>query len=292
MVTRKTSKAQIVEVKNFTIEEIDAGIRKLKRRIEEIHGLSGSNVRYDDAKVETAQTNMRETIREVFGQNSPEFSDHQYHEIWYGGYDVSEDADEIQSKFMAGIPQTVGVLEGLIARLEEKREDLVDSPGQPSQMSTENPTALASEIQSIFIVHGHDEEAKQTVARFIEKLKLNSVILSERPNEGRTIIEKFEKHSNVGYAIVLLTPDDMGYPREEPEKTRPRARQNVILELGYFVGRLTRSKVCALYKGSVEMPSDFHGVIYLPMDEADGWKLKLASELKSAGIEVDLNLAI
>lgn len=288
MATRKTITQPPIEVRKFTIQEIDAGIRKLRRRIEEVNGLSGSEIGYRDAKVTMAESNIREMIREVFGQNSPEFYDHQHHTIWDGGYNMYDDEYESQRKFLAGIPQTVGILEGLIARLEEKRADLTEFPHKNSPSSA----IEHSLTRKVFVVHGHDEESKQTVARFLEKLKLEAIVLSERPNEGRTIIEKFEKNSDVGFAIVLLTPDDMGYTKDNHDQIRPRARQNVILELGYFVGRLSRSKVCALYKGTVEMPSDFHGVIYLPMDDAGGWKLKVASELKQAGIDVDLNLAI
>lgn len=292
MATRKAPALPIIEIKRFTIPDIDAGIRKLRRRIEEVNGLSASQLKHNDAKVEIAESNIREAIREVFGQNSPEFNDYQYHTIWDGGYGMDDDEYEMQHKFLAGIPKTVGILEGLIARLEEKRVDLAELENLSPAENVVLPAKKASLTRKVFVVHGHDEEAKQTVARFLEKLKLEAVVLSERPNEGRTIIEKFEKNSDVGFAIVLLTPDDMGYPKDDHNQLRPRARQNVILELGYFVGRLSRSKVCALYKGTVEMPSDFHGVIYLPMDEGGGWKLKVASELKQAGIAVDLNLAI
>lgn len=292
MAIRKTTTPPIIEVKKFTIPEIDAGIRKLRRRIEEVNGLSGSQIQYGDAKVKIAESNIREAVREVFGQNSPEFNDHQYHTIWDGGYGMYDDEYEMQRKFLAGIPQTVGILEGLIARLEGKRVDLAESEDFSPHENASHTATVSSLTRKVFVVHGHDEGAKQTVARFLEKLRLEAVVLSERPNEGRTIIEKFEKNSDVGFAIVLLTPDDMGYPKDDHDQIRPRARQNVILELGYFVGRLSRSKVCALYKGTVEMPSDFHGVIYLPMDEGGGWKLKVASELKQAGIEVDLNLSI
>lgn len=292
MATRKTATPPVIEVKKFTISEIDAGIRKMRRRIEEVNALAGSGIQRGDAKVKTAESNFRETIREVFGQNSPEFHDHEYHTILAGGYGLYDDEYELQHKFLAGIPHTVGILEGLIARLEEKRTDLAESEKLSSHANATHHSTNPSMTRRVFVVHGHDEEAKQSVARFLEKLRLEAVVLSERPNEGRTIIEKFEKNSDVGFAIVLMTPDDMGYPKDDPDQSRPRARQNVILELGYFVGRLSRSKVCALYKGTVEMPSDFHGVIYLPMDEAGGWKLKVASELKQAGIEVDLNLAI
>ncbi len=139
----------------------------------------------------------------------------------------------------------------------------------------------------VFVVHGHDEAAKQSVARFIETLGLDAIILHEQPNEGRTIIEKFEDYSSVGYTVVLLTPDDVGALASEPEAMRPRARQNVIFELGFFVGKLGRKNVCVLYKPGVERPSDYQGVVFEPLDDGEGWKLKLYKEMKAAGLDVD-----
>jgi predicted nucleotide-binding protein len=143
----------------------------------------------------------------------------------------------------------------------------------------------------VFIVHGHDEGAKQSVARFLEKLGLLPVILHETADRGRTIIEKFEDHSAVGFAVVLLTPDDEGGVRGSG-KVQLRGRQNVILELGYFIGKLGRSKVCALKVANVEAPSDMHGVLYISFDDSGTWRLGLARELKAAGIEIDMNLAL
>ena len=112
----------------------------------------------------------------------------------------------------------------------------------------------------IFIVHGHDGEARETVARFLEKLGFEPVILHEQANRGRTIIEKVEVNSDVGFAVILLTPDDEGCARGGvPE---PRVRQNVLLELGYFIGLLGRDRVCALMRGEITIPSDFAGVVW------------------------------
>jgi len=144
----------------------------------------------------------------------------------------------------------------------------------------------------IFIVHGHDEQAKEMVARFVEKLGLEAVILHEQANEGRTIIEKLEKHTDVGYSIVLLTPDDVGASIADRDNLMPRARQNVLLELGYMAAKLGRDHVCALKKGDVELPSDFLGVLYIDIDPSGAWRLSVAKELKVAGLSVDLNNAI
>lgn len=152
-------------------------------------------------------------------------------------------------------------------------------------------TVPSSPGNEIFIVHGRDDGTKETVARFVEQLGLKVTILHEQPNEGRTIIEKLEDCANrAGFAIVLLTPDDVGALKDRIEdESKPRARQNVTFELGYFMGKLGRKRVCPLFKGEIENPSDIDGVVYVPMNDTDGWKLKLCQEMKNAGFLIDLN---
>jgi len=125
------------------------------------------------------------------------------------------------------------------------------------------------------------------MARFLERIGFEAVILHEQASGNRTVIEKIEAHSDVGFAVVLLTPDDVG--GEIGGEGQPRARQNVILELGYFVGKLGRSRVAVFRKGDVEVPSDFGGVVYVPLDGGGAWKQALASELQEAGFEIDWN---
>lgn len=151
-----------------------------------------------------------------------------------------------------------------------------------------SPIAMTNKI---FIVHGHDDEMKLAVARLLEKLDFEPIILSEQADRGRTIIEKFEEESDVGFAVVLMSDeDDMGAEVGSSDY-KPRARQNVILELGYFIGKLGRKNhVCVLKKGNVEAPSDILGVVYkIYSGSDDGWKFALAKELKAAGYNVDLN---
>ena len=188
--------------------------------------------------------------------------------------------------FRDGIGNQITELESLLERLE-----LIPEAGVVTDVITTSTTKNNS--NSVFIVHGHDEVAKTTVARFIEKLDLKAIILHEQPNKGQTIIEKFESNAaNVGFAVVLLTPDDVGTPKDSPNDVKARARQNVILELGYFCGALGRNRVCVLYKEEVEIPSDYLGVVYTPLDSAGGWHLKLAKEMKEAGLDIDLNKAM
>lgn len=143
----------------------------------------------------------------------------------------------------------------------------------------------------VFIVHGHDNEAKQVVARTIEKLGLEAVILHEQPDKGKTIIEKLESFtSEAAYAIVLYTGCDLGRAKEKNEEdNRFRARQNVVFEHGLFVGSLGRDRVCALVKGNIEKPGDLDGVVYISMDESEGWKLQLCKNMRAVGIDIDAN---
>ena len=144
--------------------------------------------------------------------------------------------------------------------------------------------------QKVFTVHGHDEAAKHAVARFIERLGLEAIILDEQSGGLQAIIDKFEEQAeDVVFAIILLTPDDVGAAKAEQNELQPRARQNVILELGYFIGKLNRNQICLLYKGGVELPSDIRGLSYILMDDYDGWQLKLAREMKSAKLPIDAN---
>lgn len=178
--------------------------------------------------------------------------------------------------------ETIGVLKSnpaIIEKYEEniKKEHQIKKKNNPHQVDK----------TKVFIVHGRDNELKESVARYIEKLGLEAIILHEQPNGGKTIIEKFENAADVGFAIVLLTPDDEG--GLVGDKMNLRARQNVVFELGYFIGRLKRSHVAALVKGAVEVPSDITGFAYIGVDQVGYWKLKIAQELKSCGYDVDMN---
>ena len=149
---------------------------------------------------------------------------------------------------------------------------------------------LPDNARSVFVVHGHDIALKQSLARLLEHLDFKPIILHEQPDVGRTIIEKFTEHSNVAYAVVLLTADDRGGSvGESVRKQNLRARQNVILEMGYFLGKLGRTRVAAIYEEGVEIPSDYSGVLFIPYDSSGYWQLKLAKEMKAVGLKVDLN---
>jgi predicted nucleotide-binding protein len=182
------------------------------------------------------------------------------------------------------LPMKIGYLEGLQAKMTAAQSPVgVETKGGAEHIE------IQMDSRKVFVVHGHDNEAKETLARFLVKLDLQPIILHEQPSEGRTIIEKFENYSqDVAFAIVLLTPDDLGSAASDATIPMRRARQNVIMELGYFIGKLGRSRVCAMHKGGVELPSDYQGVLYIEMDEAGAWKAKIAQELVQSKVRIEL----
>jgi predicted nucleotide-binding protein len=117
---------------------------------------------------------------------------------------------------------------------------------------------------------------------------LNPIILHEQPSSGKTIIEKIEEHSNVGFGLVLYTACDIGANKNQKDNLKNRARQNVVFEHGYLMGKIGRNNVCALLKGEIEIPNDISGIVYVNMDEEDAWNLKIARELKRAGYAINL----
>lgn len=183
----------------------------------------------------------------------------------------------------------------------DKGEDVTDELilGPPGYKISDNQNnsspigmgEITTENNKIFVVHGHDTEMEVIVARTLDKLGLEPVILHEQPNRGRAIIEKFEDYSEtISFAIILLSPDDKGCEANTfPESAKFRARQNVILELGYFIGKLGRNRVLVLFKdeNDFEHPSDFVGVLYTPFK--NGWEWKMVQELQSCGYNVDAN---
>lgn len=204
--------------------------------------------------------------------------------------------DEVSQEFLNlggtdwnDLPRYVGYLQALRVK--------VASGVPPASLPAVPPSTLDLEHaanekpigdKKVFVVHGHDIAAKEASARFLEKLGLDAIILHEQPNGGRTVIEKFEMFADVRFAVVLLTPDDVGHPVNDEEKSLPRARQNVILELGYFLGKLGRKRVAALCTDGVEIPSDYQGIVYIQLDDAGAWRTTLAQELIEAGMSIDL----
>lgn len=199
---------------------------------------------------------------------------------------TSRQEDGKPIEYDLNLVNSLRIKEGSVIRVAQRQ-----SPPTPIPIHRRNSVSkLRGPLRKkVFVVHGHDEEVKQSVARCVEKLGLEAIILHEQPNQGRTIIEKFEDYADVGFAVVLLTPDDLGASKDDRDNVRPRARQNVILELGFFVGQLGRERVCALHRGNVEIPSDFSGILWVQIDPKGAWRYDLAREMKAVGLDVDLN---
>jgi predicted nucleotide-binding protein len=224
--------------------------------------------------------NVEAALRRLFGEDDHlnAFRTVRYSPSIYGTHTPPSRFDEA---FLRGMKIATAHLRAAIREVED-----YDRPDS-------DPRALPSKVadtRKVFVVHGHDEEMRQTVARFLERLDVEPIILHEQPNRGATVIEKFERHADVGFAIVLLSPDHVGASAANPSDLQARARQNAILELGYFVGALKRHRVCALVRDELELPSDIHGIVYVTFD-GGSWKLDLVRELKAAGFEIDANAA-
>lgn len=178
-----------------------------------------------------------------------------------------------------------GILDNSIAELKIVRAQIKQYGYIQNKKNIKSQKALKMNDIKVFIVHGHNDTIKLNVARTLEKLGLEPIILHEQANAGKTIIEKFETHSNVEFAIILLTADDEGKSKKETI-SKYRARQNVILEMGYFIGKLGRDRICVLYEDGVEYPSDLYGLVYTLIDGHNAWRYKLCDELKAAGYNV------
>lgn len=154
-----------------------------------------------------------------------------------------------------------------------------------------SPASKVMNNKKVFIVHGRDELAKTSLEVLLNEMGLESIVLHRQADEGQTIIEKFEKYSDVGYAFILLTPDEIAYfthedslPDDERKKEK-RARPNVIFEFGYFVGRLGRNKVCCVYTGDVSLPSDVSAMIYKKyISSVEEVAYSITKDLKAVGI--------
>lgn len=211
-----------------------------------------------------------------------------YHLDYGGGATYTSLTDKI-SGLIEDIRDSIGRLQIVCDAIDVTDEDVTVHP----RATVPTPQKVKVSSNKVFIVHGHDEAAKHSAARLLTKLKLEPIILGEQDDLGRTIIEKFEDYSDVDFAIVLLTPDDVGasvkeFADREQDGLMKRARQNVIFEMGFFFGKLGRKHVCALLKSNTERPSDISGIVYTPMDDHGAWETKLAKEMKSAGLPVNM----
>lgn len=164
-------------------------------------------------------------------------------------------------------------------------------------MAAPTTTGLASTTvgkrKKVFVVYGHDTDARSQLEAMLRRWDLEPLILDQLPSEGQTIIEKLEKHtSEANFAVVLATPDDIGYRYEHEDEKAFRARQNVVLELGMMLSKLGRKNVAILLKQqeNMERPSDIQGLLYIPFkDSVSDAALLLAKEMAAQGYSIDIS---
>lgn len=254
-------------------------IYRLEKIISEIDDLISKNVTSSDVSFTKWKNMAKSVLISIYGEKHyqcKEFDKIAFYEFDYGelnGYGPTIDQVEVCKQ---GLLSAKGLLENVMDLLEDE-----------SQQKFFKKQSVSKNFQydKVFIVHGHDGELKQSVARVVEKQNIEAIILSEKGNKGRTIIEKFEDYSDVSGAICLFTADDLGKTKNDTIESA-RARQNVVLETGYFMGRLGRDRVVILADKGIEMPSDLSGVVYT---NTESWEFELLKELKVIGYKVDLN---
>jgi predicted nucleotide-binding protein len=300
MATRRTPPAQPKQAK-LTRDQMSKGVARIEKIIAEVEAFDPTMLtKRWSAEQKALESTIEGALASVFGHGTVEYNryrraaslDHGAVSMntptWVsarGGYGERSDEARLAQQYVAeGKNETIQLLRQAVRWL---RDEISDSAEEVAPVAAdERPIPVLT--RKVFIVHGHDDGVREAVARYVERIGFEAVILREQANQGRTIIEKIEAHSEVGFAVVLLTPDDTGC--KAGEIARPRPRQNVLMELGYFIGRLGRANVCALAtSGDMELPTDFAGVVWEPFDAAGGWKQSLARELDAAGFEIDWN---
>lgn len=249
---------------------------QMQNLIDAAEAMLGKDITNDYAEFKAWEIRAKRLLNRLFGPDGIEMSSFLdvsfYSPLWdFDASDAERHKAAVQSCH-EGLRQAKAILQTFL-------DELADD--EPAHGKTQ-----PANYTRVFIVHGHDGELKQAVARVVEKQGIEAVILTEQANQGKTIIEKFEDFSDVGGAICLFTADDLGRSRES-DVDRARARQNVVFETGYFIGKLGRDHIVILADDGIEMPSDLSGVV---RTNTGNWQFELLKELKAMGYAIDLNL--
>ncbi len=265
-------------------EEVLSGLESFKHRLlnEVLQAYQTRGSRYGNERFSAWRSKFTKFLDSCLPNESSRLNTKLHHMIFTVGGDESEaqrfwrEDGEICESFIDSLIIDVQNDE---YDFEQQQLSIPEIMSQPEQTSSPN---------KVFIVHGHDDLTKTKVARFIEKLGYEVIILHEQASRGKTIIEKIESYTNVGFAIVLYTPDDLGNAENEASAgiLEARARQNVIFEHGYLIAKLGRDKVVPLVTAKMELPSDIVGIVYV--SDTD-WQIDIAKEMKHAGYDIDFN---
>lgn len=245
---------------------------KLKSIIEEAESLLQKNITSGDSEFQAWKTKASRYLIKKFGEKSFEYTKFNNTRFSLLICTSSTPDSDFISACKSGLENSIAIFKTYLEEMEE-----------PTEIKRNERNNF--DTSKVFIVHGHDGKLKQEVARLIEKQGIQAIILSEQANSGRTIIEKFEDYSDVGGAICLFTSDDLGKEKTEID-LKFRARQNVVFEAGYFIGKLGRNHVVIIVDDEIEIPNDLAGVVYT---NSNNWKVDLCKELKAMGFNVDFN---
>ena len=294
---RKNMADKIVHARNLLITKANF-LQALDLYISKIDELQGSN--YEDNSFKLWKKNVGALLIHAFGEHTTQYADFEnisYYNMFAAinsrNYEVDMFGDRIMDSsggYDAGKDFREG-LQNARVHLTAIRDEVIKYFSDPvSSLQKKGAKYTSSQDnRKVFVVHGHNEALRIKVANVLSKLGLEPIVLRDEPNKGRTIIEKFEENADVGFAVILLTADDKGYDKTKPEEIADRARQNVILELGYFIGRYGRDRLMAICEPSVERPGDISGVVYTDATNEAYWVFELVKELKAAGYNVDAN---
>ena len=262
--------------------------QKLKELSDRVDFLIENGVTDDSPDFEGWHFEVERFLKKVYGDSSEELG--RFTNIRFFPTSWGLESEETCRAFCKQGLQTAKAY--FAVYLKEMLEEHIEKTGRWSDLTM--PIPINTEVgvktmnvqdNKIFIVHGHNEALKQEVARMVEKQGLEAIILSEQANRGKTIIEKFEEHSDVGAAICLFTGDDYGKAKDATSENL-RARQNVVFEAGYFMGKLGRENVIIVADKNLELPSDMQGVVYT---DAGNWKTEVLQELDKIGYAIDFN---
>lgn len=264
-----------------TPQDLKLAISRLKRRIAEVEALDPNREKLYDPALQAMQASIDESLTQIFGASTDRYRRYRRTIDWaeeIPSFGVERDITKYRMDVSKGRGEVLAMLGEAVRSLEEWLSEISpnEAHGDQGVMPALAPARPAN--RKVFMVHGHDDLPREAIARYLEALSFEVIILNEQPSKNRTIIEKIEANADVGFAVVLLTPDDEGGVKGG--SMQPRARQNVLLELGYFMAKLGRDRVCAIMRDKVEVPTDFAGVVWVPFDSSGSWKAALAKELE------------
>jgi predicted nucleotide-binding protein len=307
---------------NISPQEIVALLELQKNKGEE---LLKKNL-IQSADVRSWNLSTQEILTKAFGSNSG-YIDSIIHPGDHKPYPAYEPESSLEKQRRKNLQMALTLLKGCMEHLQNYHPEAPDSspsvqkeiqePGEkpkitvdlvvvekkkeptPEEKKDSQPEVSKKEkimektsIPKVFVITGKDEKKKAAVASFLANLGVEPVIPQEDNGYKTNLVEKLGKNSEVAFAIILLVGDEVGYPKEKPEESRPRANQKVIFELGFMMGRLPQNQVCALYEEGLDLPAEYQGNVFIPFDGGGLWKLLTARAMKMAHLDIDMNKAV